>query len=331
MLNGKFGNLEYVFIKYMIDKSKKILITWWAGFVWANLVRKLLNLWFSSLYLILREKSDTWRIDDILDRLYIIYGSINDSLFIDKCIDKIRPDIIYHLAACWTSWNTSSMDEILNNNVIWTINLVSACKNVWFEYFINTWTNFEYWEKTEPFSESDLLEPNSEYAVGKAMTSLYCSYIWRNYKLPIYTYRLFSVYWPYENSTRLIPSLMLNYINNIAPQLSKPDSVRDFVYVWDVIKYYLNVDYIKWDFWWIYNIWSWEQYSICDLVNYVKNIANSKIEPIYWSIPTKRKELWLYRSNTEKLDKTFNIKKISIYEWLKESYERFKNKKYLYE
>jgi nucleoside-diphosphate-sugar epimerase len=315
----------------MISKSKRILITWWAGFVWSNLVRKLVDLWFSDLYLILREESDTWRINDILDKLHINYGSLNDSLFVDKCIESIRPDIIYHLAACWTSWNIDIMNEILSNNVIWTINLVSACKNVWFEYFINTWTNFEYWEKKEPFSESDLLEPNNEYAIGKAITSLYCSYIWRNYKLPIYTYRLFCVYWPYENPTRLIPSLMLSYINNVPPKLSKPDSVRDFVYVGDVVNYYINVDSIEWDFWWVYNIWSWEQYSIGDLVSYVKKIASSKIEPVYGSIPTKWKELWMYKSNTKKLNETFDVKQKSIYEWLKESYLWFKNKKYLYE
>lgn len=330
MLNGKFGNLEYVFIKYMIDKSKKILITWWAGFVWANLVRKLLDLWFSNLYLILREESDTWRINDILDKMNIYYWSLNDSLFLDECINCVKPDIVYHLAACWVSGKENSMVELFNNNIVWTINLLEACEKTWFDYFVNTWTNFEYWEKKEPFSESDFLEPNNEYAVSKASTTIYCSYIWRSKALPIYTYRLFSVYWPYENSVRLIPSLILNYIDNTAPQLSKPDSVRDFIYVDDVINYYLNVDSIKWDFWWIYNIWSWEQFSIWDVSNIVKWISWSNINPIYWSVPWKRKEFEMYKSNITKMNKTFGIKQRTLVEWLTETYNWFLKNKSLY-
>lgn len=330
MLNGKFGNLEYVFIKYMIDKSKKILITWWAGFVWANLVRKLLDLWFSNLYLILREESDTWRIDDILDKMNIYYWSLNDSLFLDECINSVKPDVVYHLAACWVSGKENSMVELFNNNIVWTINLLEACEKPWFDYFVNTWTNFEYWEKKEPFSESDFLEPNNEYAVSKASTTIYCSYIWRSKALPIYTYRLFSVYWPYENSVRLIPSLILNYIDNTAPQLSKPDSVRDFIYVDDVINYYLNVDSIKWDFWWIYNIWSWEQFSIWDVSNIVKRISWSNINPIYWSVPWKRKEFEMYKSNITKMNKTFGIKQRTLVEWLTETYNWFLKNKSLY-
>lgn len=314
----------------MIDKSKKILITWWAWFVWWNLVRKLVDLWFSNLYLILREKSDTWRINDILDKLHINYGSLEDLLFLENCINNIKPNVIYHLAACWVSAKNDSIITLINNNLIWTINLLSVCEKVWFDYFINTWSNFEYWEKNKPFSESDLLEPNNDYAISKALTTICCSYIWRNKNLPIYTYRLFAVYWPYENPKRLIPTLILNYINNTPPQLSRPDSVRDFVYIDDVINYYLNIDLIKWDFWWIYNIWSWEQFSVWEVSEIVKWISWSNIDPIYWSIPLKRKESEMYKSNTEKTDKIFRIKQKKLTEWLTNTYNRFLRNKNLY-
>jgi hypothetical protein len=38
---------------------------------------------------------------------------------------------------------------------------------------------------------------------------------------------------------------MLKYINKEAPNLSKPDSVRDFIFIEDVINYYLNIDKVK--------------------------------------------------------------------------------------
>ena len=314
----------------MISRWKRILITWWAGFIWSYLVRKLVNLGFSDIHLILRYESDTWRINDILSKLHIHYWSLTDSVFVEKCVYDSKPDVIYHLAAHWVSGERSSIVDLFNNNINWTINLISACEKVWFEYFVNTWTNFEYWEKKNPFSESDVLEPNNEYAVSKASTTLYASCVWKNKWLPIYTYRLFSLYWPYETSVRLIPSLMLSYIKNIQPHLSKPDFVRDFIYIDDVTNYYLNVDLIEWDFWWIYNIWTWKQYSIWEIVDYIKDISNSTIEPIYGTMPTKRKELWMYMADTNKLYKTFNIKQRTIFEWLEETYERFKKNISLY-
>lgn len=315
----------------MIAKSDKILITWWSWFIWWNLVRRLVSLWFSEIYLILRKWSDIWRIRDVLGKVKIFYWSLIDEWFVKKCVSDIHPDVIYHLAANWVSWKEDSVVDMFKDNVIWTINLVLACEHFWFKYFINTWTNSEYWEKDHPFIETDLLEPNSFYGISKASSTLFCSHVWKNHNLPIYTYRLFMVYWPYENIVRLIPTLMLDYINSRIPQLSKSSSVRDFIYVDDVVDYYLNVDKIEWDFGWIYNIWSWRQYSISDIVWFIKLICNSEINPCYWWVNAKWKESYMNMANTEKLDWMFNFKPRDIFEWLTDTYRRFIQHLSLYE
>ena len=230
----------------------------------------------------------------------------------------------------WVSWKEDLVVDIFTDNVIWTINLVSACEHIWFKFFVNTWTNSEYWEQNHPFVEEDFLEPNSFYGVSKASSTLYCSHVWRNHHLPIYTYRLFMVYWPYENSKRLIPTLMLDYINHKIPKLSKPDTVRDFIYIDNVIDYYLNIDKIVWDFGWIYNIWSWKQYSISDVVWIIKNICNSDIIPCYWCVSTKRKESNINVANIKKLSWIFKFKQKDIFEWLYETYQRFSQHLSLY-
>ena len=306
-------------------------MTWWSGFIGSNLARELVKLWFSDVYLILREWSNTRRINDIMDKLKIKYGTLLDENFINHCVAEINPDIIYHLAADWVLKTQRSIVDIYKNNVIWTINLVSACLKNWFEYFINTWTNFEYLAKNTPSKETDFLAPNSDYAVSKAATTLYCSYIWKNYNVPIYTFRLFCVYWPYENKTRLIPSLALSYMNNESPKLSKPDSVRDFIYIDDIIKYYINIDCIKWDFWWVLNIWSWKQYSVEDMASFMKKISGSNLDPIFWEIPVKRNESKMYKTDTKKMEQTFNIPQISILEWLNKTYSWFLKNRKLYD
>ncbi len=49
--------------------------------------------------------------------------------------------------------------------------------------------------------------------------------------MPIVTYRVFSAYGPLEDSSRLIPTLLNTYKSKQIPELSRPDSVRDFIFV----------------------------------------------------------------------------------------------------
>ena len=316
----------------MINKDKKILITWANWFVWANLTRKLVDLWFKNIHIIIRKDSILWRIDDLKDNLNIAYISLNNETELFDYINIIKPEIIYHLAAAWAyiwrDWRW--IKDLFDFNVMWTINLINACKEVWFEYFINTWSNSEYWQKDFPMKETDLLEPNNEYWITKASATLYASYIWKKLNLPIYTFRLFAVFWYYEDKSRLIPSVMLKYINKEAPNLSKPDSVRDFIFIEDVINYYLNIDKVKWDFWWIFNIWDWEQNSINEIVNLVKLISNSSLKPIYWTENIKQIEPKIWKSDNSKAIKYFEIKHHSKEEWLRKTYEWFEKNSNFY-
>lgn len=104
------------------------------------------------------------------------------------------------------------MEALIETNIVGTINLINACKEVGFDYFINTGSNSEYGEKDHSMKESDLLEPNNEYGITKAAATMYCSYMGKKEQLPIYTFRLFAVYGYFEDTTRLIPSVMVSYI-----------------------------------------------------------------------------------------------------------------------
>lgn len=317
----------------MIWKNKRILITWWNGFVWANLVRRLVNLWYQNISLILREWSNFWRINDILDNVSVKYWSLTDKEFLEKIVKEIKPEIIYHLAAAWAyiwrDWKWVS--DLFTTNVLWTINLLNVCKDIWFEYFVNTWSSSEYWIKNHPIKEDDLLEPSNEYWISKASATMYCSFIWKKFSLPIYTFRIFSAFWPYEDKSRLIPSLMLKYINNEAPELSTPNSVRDFIFIDDIVNYYLNIDLIDGEFWWIFNLWTWHQHSIWEIVEMVRKISKSDINPKYWVISIKQDEPNIREADITKTSNSFKIKTTDTYEWLILSYHWYLENKALYQ
>ena len=93
----------------------------------------------------------------------------------------------------------------------------------------------EYGFKPEPMRESDRLEPNSVYAVGKAAQTHLASLMGRGGPTSIVTFRLFSVYGPFEEPSRLVPTLLRRARAGLDLELADPDLAHDFVFVEDVV------------------------------------------------------------------------------------------------
>lgn len=316
----------------MLDKNKRILITWATGFIWSNIVRKAVSEWFTNIHIFSRKNSNYFRINDILNKIHIHKVDFLDEIEVNTTIEEIKPEVIFHIAAAWTTvWKDPiTIKELYDFNVLWTINLINACKKYWFEYFINTGSSSEYGQKDLPMNEKDLLEPNNDYGITKASAALYCSYIGKKEQLPIYTFRLFSVYGYFEEKRRLIPTLILNYLNWQNANLSNPNSIRDYIFIDDVVDCYLNIDKIKWDFWSIFNIWSWKQHKISEVVEIIKNILWSTINPNYWTINSIQFEPLVWVSNNNKMINTLKNNVTPIITWLEKTIQRFKINKDLY-
>jgi nucleoside-diphosphate-sugar epimerase len=317
----------------MISQESSILITGATGFIGANILRKLLNLQYQNINILIREESNIRRIKDIINSkwIHIYYGDMIDKKSIDNIIKNIKPDYIFHLATWGSRIGRDSIteEELILNNLLWTKNLLDTCVKIWFKAFINTWSSSEYWEKDTPMSETDMLEPNNMYGFTKACTSLYCTMIGKQQNLPIYNYKIFSAYWPYEDKERLISHIILSYIKWKQPNLASPSSVRDFIFIDDIIYYYLHCNSIHWRFGESFNIWSGKQESIENINRYIKNILDSTIDPIYNNI-SNQYEPKSRVANNNKLSKIFWKKETSLTEWLRLSVERYKKRINLY-
>ena len=62
-----------------------------------------------------------------------------------------------------------------------------------------------------------------------------CSKLAIEHNLPIITVRPFHVYGPYEEKTRLIPTLITSLLENKNPPLVSPKISRDLIYIDDVV------------------------------------------------------------------------------------------------
>jgi len=216
------------------------LLTGGNGFIGSHLVRKLVEQ-KQKVHIIIEKNSDMWRLHDLIQHVTMHEIDLTDFATITKIVSLIRPEVIFHLASYGGMPFQLDQKTIFNVNFHGTVNLINACKSVGFLCFINTGSSSEYGMKSTPMHEQDVLEPVSDYAVSKAAATQFCLKEALFHKLPIYTVRPFSVYGNYEMETRLIPTILINTINNKEMKLSSPHFVRDFIFIEDMTKIYFDI------------------------------------------------------------------------------------------
>jgi UDP-glucose 4-epimerase len=74
--------------------NMNILVTGGAGFIGANLIRKLISLPGFGVFVIEKKNTDLWRIKDIINKIKIEYSDLENEKELSEAINKINPDII---------------------------------------------------------------------------------------------------------------------------------------------------------------------------------------------------------------------------------------------
>ncbi|RQW80489.1 MAG: NAD-dependent epimerase/dehydratase family protein [Methanothrix sp.] len=285
--------------------GKRVLITGATGFIGANLARMAL-LEGSDVYIITRTESDKWRIGDILGDI-VEYNADYDVDLLDqdklnRIIARIRPEVIYHTATYGGRPGQKDTLKIVQTNLIGTINLIKACRKFGFDLFVNTGSSSEYGVKERAMHEGDLLEPVNDYGVSKSAATQYCRAVAKNEDLPIVTLRLFSPYGSYEESTRLIPSVILSCLKGMKPKISSPYFVRDFVYIQDVLDAYAKLSNVPCLSGEVFNIGSGKQCTVGDVANKIIELSCGGFEletgaPQAWPNEPKKWEADISKAN----------------------------------
>ncbi len=267
---------------------RRALLTGGTGFVGANLARRLLAEGH-EVHLLVRPGYQPWRIAGIANSLAIHQTELTDPDALGPLVQRIRPDWVFHLAAYGAYSSQTDLRRMVDTNVVGTANLVTACLRVGFEAFVNTGSSSEYGLKDHAPTETEWLEPNSYYAVTKASATLFCRHVAQAHGLRLVTVRLYSVYGPYEEPTRLIPTLAIRGLEGALPPLVDPAVARDFIYVDDVCSaYLLAASRTDCDAAAVYNVGTGVQTTLRDAVAMARRVLGVQARPAWGSMPNRR-------------------------------------------
>jgi len=264
----------------------KALITGITGFAGSHLTELLLNKKGVKIFGIKRWRSKLDNIAHIKENLTLMECDIKDYSSVREILNKIKPDMIFHLAAqsfVQTSWSAPS--ETLATNIMGELNIFEAVRQIGLNPLIQVAGSSEEYGQVRkvdiPIKETTLLNPLSPYAVSKVGQDMLAYQYYKSYGLKIVRTRAFNHTGPRRGEV-FVSSNFANQIAKIEAGLAEPviyvgnlSAVRDFTDVRDMVKgYWLALE--KGEPGEVYNICSGKGYSIRDVLNILKGYSKKK-------------------------------------------------------
>jgi len=306
--------------------NKKILVTGGSGFIGSHLVKRLVEKG-ANVYI-------TTKYDSVIDniRLMNLWNDLNvieidlrnsDSL---KQIKKIKPDIIFHLAAYnHVGDSFLHVSEAMKCNGIGTSNLLESYKD--FELFVYMSTSETYGnQKTVPFKEEMTPFPISPYAVGKYCGELYALMMHHVYNLPIVVIKPFNTFGPFQSPRAIIGEMIIKCLKGQDILSTKGLQTREFNYVENVVDGLVATLNNKKCVGEVINIASTKEIKIRDLILKIHELSRSKSSLKIGELPYRPTEIWRMCGDADKAKNILKWQpKISFEDGIKKSIEWYGN------
>jgi polyisoprenyl-phosphate glycosyltransferase len=265
-----------------------IVVAGACGFIGANLCRHFAAQG-AKVWAIDGPSGNDWRLRGVpgLKRIKLDLCSRKS---VDEFILSEQPSVVINCAAYGAYPNQKDADQIYAVNFDGVRFLLEAVRKVpEFVAFIQAGTSSEYGMNCAGPTEDGVTLPDSDYAVSKVAATALVRLYGLKHGVPAWVLRLYSVYGPYEDFSRLLPTLLLSAKEKRFPKLVNPSISRDFVFIDDICKAFgaviARAPSLKRGT--VFNIGSGTRTSLADLVSLAQNVFDIPGQPVWGSMPNR--------------------------------------------
>jgi nucleoside-diphosphate-sugar epimerase/glycosyltransferase involved in cell wall biosynthesis len=262
-----------------------------SGFIGAKLFFSLSRL-RPDVYALSHQVEASWRL------LHSPYSNrialdVTQAREVDAAVKKHRPRTVFNLSAYGAYERQNSPERIHEVNYFGTLNLIQSLLDAGCDAFVQAGTSSEYGLNCAAPQESGALEPNSDYAVSKVASAYLVGYYGRLKAFPCTHLRLYSVYGPWEERDRLIPTLVRLGLQGQYPPLADPAISRDFVYVDDCTRAFVQAALITCHSHpgQAFNIATSTKTSLAEIALLAKQTFGIEGDPVFGSMPNRKWDL----------------------------------------
>lgn len=230
--------------------NKVVLVTGAAGFIGANLVKRLLNEFDSvkvigidsiTEYYDVRLKYE--RLQELSaygDRFVFIKDNIAKKEIVDSIFTDHHPQVVVNLAAqAGVRYSITNPDAYIESNLIGFYNILEACRHYTVEHLVYASSSSVYGSnKKVPYSTDDKVDnPVSLYAATKKSNELMAHAYSKLYNIPSTGLRFFTVYGPCGRPDMAYFSFTNKLLKGETIQIfNYGNCKRDFTYIDDIVE-----------------------------------------------------------------------------------------------
>ena len=224
----------------------RILVTGCAGFIGFNLSLKLIKTFPNSRifgidnfdkYYSPKLKKNRKNVLVKNKKFFFKKIDINDQKILEKFIFKIKPEIIFNLAAqAGVRYSLINPRNYVNTNINGFFNLCEIAKKINVKKFFYASSSSVYGDSTSfPLKESHFIKPKNIYGLSKKINEEMAEAYSINSKIKFIGLRFFTVYGPWGRPDMMIQKYIFNSFNNKKFELyNYGNHTRDFTYIDDV-------------------------------------------------------------------------------------------------
>jgi NAD dependent epimerase/dehydratase len=262
--------------------NARVLVTGADGFIGSHLVEMLVNKGNKVKALSQYNSFNNWGwLDEIscLDEIEVITGDVRDPHYCKNITKNI--DIIFHLAALIAiPYSYIAPDSYVDTNIKGTLNICQAALENKCERIIHTSTSEVYGTaQYVPIDEKHPLQAQSPYSATKIGADAMATSFFNAFELPVTIARPFNTFGPRQSARAVIPTIITQIANGKKKiKLGDVSPTRDFNYVLDTCKGFVELAECESAIGEVVNIGSNFEISVGDTLNLIKEIMNSDVE-----------------------------------------------------
>ena len=229
--------------------NKTIIVTGAAGFIGANLVKRLLSnvpsahiIGIDSVNDYYDVKLKEYRLDELCRNkcFTFIKGNIADKELIESVFEKYKPAVVVNMAAqAGVRCSIINPDAYIESNIIGFFNILEACRHHPVEHLVYASSSSVYGSnKKVPYSTEDRVDnPESLYAATKKTNELMAHAYSKLYNIPSTGLRFFTVYGPAGRPDMAYFSFTNKLVNEETIKIFNfGNCKRDFTFIDDIVE-----------------------------------------------------------------------------------------------
>ena len=292
--------------------SKKILVTGAAGFIGSHIVNSLHSLGYTNVFSV--DDLSGGFLENIRDTHYFTKLDLRDKKRTLHYIEKIKPEIIFHLAADATEGRSQfTPQSCIERNLNGYLNVLIPAINTGVKKIVLTSSMSVYGSQKPPFDETIRRIPDDVYGISKSAMEHATEILSNVHGFSYVIIRPHNVYGPNQNLSdpyRNVVAIFINCLLNNKHFFIYGDGKqkRAFTYIDDVVPFFIKAAFLNAAENQIFNVGPTQEYTINYLAKIVlKNFfadgkISDRLKPQYLSSrPLEVKNAWCTVGKAQKI------------------------------